>query len=207
MIIYILKGLLIGLVSAIPVGPVLILAIQKSICDGRKAGLSCGLGGTTVDTVWAAVSALTLSAINEIIDKHLQQISLFGGIIVTIIGIAMIFKKVERIEKRQARKYSPKNYFRTMAMGFSNPAALAIMLALFAGFGMDFSQESRLTAILSVAAVAVGSASYWYTITSLIAKLGSRFPFRIIVILSRAAGCIIAGFGIFLFVKSLLPAA
>ena len=46
----IIKGFLVGVAASIPVGPVAILVIQKSLSKGYKAGFVTGLGASVVDT-------------------------------------------------------------------------------------------------------------------------------------------------------------
>jgi threonine/homoserine/homoserine lactone efflux protein len=44
-----LKGILIGFATAVPVGPIGILCIRKTLTDGRLPGLMIGLGAATAD--------------------------------------------------------------------------------------------------------------------------------------------------------------
>ena len=86
---FILKGFLIGIIAAIPIGPVLMLTIQKSVSDGRKAGFSCGLGGTAVDTLCAIISAFALSGIGDYVQSHTTVIELVGGLFIMFVGFNM----------------------------------------------------------------------------------------------------------------------
>ena len=51
-IIFFLKGVVIGLSMAVPVGPIGILCIRRTLMEGRMSGLVSGLGLATADAVY-----------------------------------------------------------------------------------------------------------------------------------------------------------
>ena len=196
---FILKGFLIGIMASIPIGPILMLVIQKSVNEGRKAGFSCGLGATVVDTTCAVIAAFAMSAIGDFVHNHEAIIEIIGGIFIAAIGVNMFRAKVA--EERRKKAYSPKNFVKAMTMGFCNPAALAVMIGFFAIMKMDMSSQPMSIPILAILAVALGSASYWYLISGLVSHIGDKFNYRVIVIVNRIAGAAIFGFGIYLLGK------
>ena len=50
---YVIQGMLIGLVVAVPVGPLGLLCINRSLMLGALAGLASGLGVASADAVAA----------------------------------------------------------------------------------------------------------------------------------------------------------
>ena len=104
-------------------------------------------------------------------------------------------------EGRQRKAYSPKNFVKAITMGFCNPAAMAVMIGFFAIMKMDMSCQPIFIPILSILAVTIGSASYWYLISGLASHIGNKFNFRVIIIVNRIAGAAIFGFGIYLLSK------
>lgn len=200
-IFYILKGFLIGIIVSIPIGPIFILTAQKSINDGRKAGFSCGLGATAVDTTCAIISAFALSALGQIIKEHTSIIEIIGGLFIVLVGANMFRVKIQ--EQRRKKPYSPKNFIKATTMGASNPAAIAVMLAVFTFFKMDMSTQPIMIPVLAILAVAAGSASYWYCLSRALAHLGDRFNFKLLVIVNRIAACAIVIFGLLLIYKGI----
>ena len=198
---FILKGFLIGIIAAIPIGPILMLTIQKSVSDGRKAGFSCGLGGTAVDTLCAIVSAFALSGIGDYVTTHTTVIELIGGLFIIFVGFNMFRSRVAKT--RRKRPYSAKNFVKAFTMGLSNPAAIAVMLALFTFFKMDMRDVPRWIPVVSILALAFGSASYWYCLSRVVAHFGDRFNFKILVIINRIAAIAIFIFGAILLYKGL----
>src|SRR5271170_2342067 len=60
-LVFFLKGIVIGAVIAVPVGPVGILCLRRTIFEGRLAGLVSGLGAATADALFGVVAAFAAS--------------------------------------------------------------------------------------------------------------------------------------------------
>lgn len=198
---FILKGLIIGVIVSIPIGPIMILTVQKSVNDGRKAGFSCGLGATAVDTTWAVVSAFALSAIGDMIARYTAAIETAGGVFIALVGLGMLLTRIEI--KRTKASYSTRNFVKATTMGFSNPAALAVMLAMFAFFKMNMSGQPAAIPVLAIMAVCAGSAGFWYLFSRVVAHFGDKFNFKVLVIINRMAGTGVILFGLYLFLEGI----
>jgi threonine/homoserine/homoserine lactone efflux protein len=88
-----LKGFLVGLCIAAPVGPVGLLCIKTTLQYGRMAGLATGAGAAVADTLWAAVGAFSLVFIMSFLEVHSHEIRLFGGIILLALGAFIILNR------------------------------------------------------------------------------------------------------------------
>lgn len=196
-----MKGLIIGIIVSVPVGPIMMLTIQKCVNDGHKAGFSCGLGATIVDTTCAIVSAFALSAIGKLIENYTAAIEIIGGLFIACVGVNMLLTKIQ--EQRSRKSYSTKNTLKAATMGFSNPAALAVMLAMFATFHMDMSGQPFLIPLFTIIAVAAGSAGYWYMISRIISHFGEKFNFKLLLLINRLAGIGVICFGLYLVLKGI----
>ena len=198
---YILKGFLIGICAAIPLGPVAMLVIQKTLTEGRKAGFSCGLGCSVADCIFACISGLALYTASQFIEKNTFLIQIIGGVILIAGGMIMFFSHIREIKKRD-HSYDPLNFVKAMMMCITNPGALAIMLGLFAFFHMDLSAIPPYLRALSLAMVFCGSVSYWYLFSHAVNRLGYRFPFKLLVTLNRIFGIVVVVCGVVLMVKA-----
>lgn len=200
-LLFILKGFLIGIIAAIPVGPIMMLTIQKSVSDGHKAGFSSALGGTAVDTICAIISAFALSSIGDYVKTHTQLIEIVGGAFVMFVGVNMFCSQVS--EKRRKRPYSTKNFVKAFTMGLSNPAAIAVMLGLFTFFRMDMGDAPRWVPFATIVALACGSACYWYSFSRVAEHFGDKFNYRVLFLINRIAAIAILIFGLILVLKGL----
>ena len=58
MINVIIKGLIIGIFTSIPVGPIAVLCIQRTLNRGKYHGFVTGLGAASSDLAYASLAAL-----------------------------------------------------------------------------------------------------------------------------------------------------
>ena len=139
MMLDILKGLLIGICASVPLGPIAILVLQKSLSEGHRAGFMAGLGACLVDTLYAVIAMFALAFAESFIEDHRILIMVGGGIIVILLGCSMAFKDPFRKmkEEHQTPSYSLKDFFQAVIMGISNPGAIFVIFALFAFFGIQ----------------------------------------------------------------------
>ncbi len=82
-------GFLIGLVVAIPIGPVNLICIRRTLSYGTLAGFLSGLGGALGDGVFASVTAFGLTAISQLIEGYSKPLQLMGGIMLLGFGLTV----------------------------------------------------------------------------------------------------------------------
>ena len=66
-IIIFLKGLVIGFVIAVPLGPIGILCTRRTLTHGRMAGFLSGMGASTADVLYGFIAAFGLTFISDIL--------------------------------------------------------------------------------------------------------------------------------------------
>ena len=132
----------------------------------------------------------------------IMLIALVLAFLVMFVGFNMFRTHVPKT--RRKRPYSAKNFVKAFSMGLSNPAAIAVMLALFTFFKMDMSDVPHWIPVVSILALAFGSACYWYCVSRLVAHLGDRFNFKVLVIINRIAAIAIFIFGAILLYKGIV---
>ena len=60
---FLIKGLLIGLAIAAPLGPIGILCMNRTLDRGPPLGFICGLGAAAADALYALAGTVALAAI------------------------------------------------------------------------------------------------------------------------------------------------
>lgn len=162
-----------------------------------------GLGSAVADTIYAAVGFFTLSVIQDFVDRNQGLIMIAGGVLLAIIGVNMFLKRISfnpDVPVRTPGKLPLLSYaLQSMVSVFSNPAAIAVMMALLASFGL-VSDAIGSPAILVILFVGLGEMLYWWVVTLLLNKF-LKLNERSLNILSKAASVVIMGFAVFLAVK------
>ena len=205
MMLDILKGLLIGICASVPLGPIAILVLQKSLSEGHRAGFMAGLGACLVDTLYAVIAMFALAFAESFIEDHRILIMVGGGIIVVLLGCSMAFKDPFRKMKKehQTPSYSLKDFFQAVIMGISNPGAIFVIFALFAFFGIQLEpHDFRVAPILL--SLSGGSALYWFLFSWAFSRFRKNFKLSTLLWLNRAAGVIVIIIGIALVAEGVL---
>ena len=191
-----LKGIVIGFAMAIPVGPIGLLCIRRSVSDGRLAGCICGLGAATADAVFGAVAGFGLTAITSSLLEHRSWLQLGGGAFLLVIGFATLRARPVMSNGRPASMSSlAAAYVSTLVLTLSNPMTLLSFLGVFAGFGVGAAIHSAWSAGWLVFGVFVGSATWFLVLTGMAVRMGARLERGGLRTVNLLSGLGIAAFG------------
>ena len=200
----VLKGFLTGICASVPLGPIAIYVIQKSLSDGHRSGFLTGLGATTVDTIWATVAVFALALAERFIDSHRVFIYLAGGAVVLAVGASMLFRDpFRKVSPQTNPSYSVGDYLKAVATGFSNPGAIFVMFALLAFFGIELEpHDFRVAPVLL--AVSAGSVTYWFFFSLLFSRLRKKVNLGALLWLNRIMGAMVMIIGFILMAEGLM---
>ena len=205
MIVDILKGFVIGAAAAMPIGPIAILVIQKTMGKGRQAGFVTGLGASIVDTMYAIIALFALAFAQNLIERHENLILLAGGLILSLIGVSMALSNPFRKKRKDDGKsaVSSKDFLQAIAMGVSNPMAIFVMFALFAFFGIAEDTPRDWNVAPIILSVSAGSVTYWFTMTWVFSLFSDKLSLRTLLWISRIMGAIVIIIGLVLLGQGL----
>ena len=82
----ILSGVVMGLIAAVPIGPVNLICIRRSFAFGPLNGFVSGLGAALGDGLFAAIMGFGLTWIAQMIEGYATIIELTGGAIMVWMG-------------------------------------------------------------------------------------------------------------------------
>lgn len=203
----IIKALVIGLAASMPLGPVGIMCIQKTLGKGRLDGFSVGVGAALGDTTYATISLLSIAFIRDFIERNSDVVMLAGGAIIFTIGLKILlsnpFKNVK--QQKDSGSGSIAEAARGFIMTLSNPAALVVMLGLFAYFRLGTGQDYKpLSAVLIILGVLTGTITWWFLLSGAVSKFRKKFKLNQIIAINRISGAIIATLGLISLIKGLV---
>lgn len=231
----IITGWAIGLIAAIPIGPVNLICIRRTIQFGRIHGFVSGLGAALGDGIFACIAAFSLTAISQLIAGYSVPLQIIGGIMLVVIGIRMFFaappsRMVEPygpLSEAQAKACAtngngkngkngtnganckPKSPVRGMATTFAltttNPATFAWFFSGAAGLSGLSDMLSFFQASFWVIGVVLGSATWWLTLTTAVGKMHAMINDKIVLGINRASGLLVTVFGLALLAHVAFP--
>jgi threonine/homoserine/homoserine lactone efflux protein len=189
-------GIIVGLMIAMPVGPVNILCIQRTIEGGWKSGVISGFGAAAADMLYGGVAGFSITLVVQFLIREQFWIRFFGGILLVVIGISYFFKRPEPLSAHNQNRGSAYSDLRsTFLLTLTNPTTVLSFLALLAALGMGNQRQWWLTVFL-VVGIFCGSMAWWIVLSSIVNQFRGRFNDRTLLLMNRLAGLAIGGFGI-----------
>ena len=187
------QGFIIGLSIAVPVGPIGVLCIRRTLTEGRLSGLVTGLGAATGDASYGGVAAFGLSFISSFLIGQQTWLRLIGGAFLVYLG-AQTFRSrpPERAAEAKGEDLLT-NYLSTILLTLTNPLTILMFTAVFSGFGVAIVGLDQ--AAIVTFGVFLGSACWWVVLTLAVGLLRGRFNNRWMRAMNMVSGLIIAGFG------------
>ncbi|HEY1112763.1 MAG TPA: LysE family transporter [Chitinophagaceae bacterium] len=194
-----IKGLTLGLLLSIAVGPVLFSIIKQSINNGWKGGLAFVLGVSMSDVFLAVASNFFTELFTGLIERR-EMIGVIGSTFLISVGIYFLFFKKVKVNEQgtQVLKFRKRDYLKLVLTGFFmnilNPGIIIFWLTASTAFA-DETFNQRIW-IFSVALVMVLATDILKVF--LANRIRQRLTLKNIQFVNRLNGIILIGFGVVL---------
>jgi len=192
----ILSGIKWGILVSIPMGPIGVLCVQRTLNNGRLAGFISGLGAAFADTFFATIAGLGLSFIINFFEKQQVYLLISGGMLLIGLGIKIfITDTIEQFRQKQKKRSIAADFISVFFLTLSNPLTILFFGVVFAG--LDLIDKENTNSIYSVLlGIFSGALLWWFTLSSVVSLLKNRFRLRWLWWFNKIAGIIIVVFGI-----------
>jgi threonine/homoserine/homoserine lactone efflux protein len=189
----------IGFAVAFALGPIGLLVIRRTVDRGWAHGFVSGVGVATADATYAAIAALGLAAVTELLVGIRQPLGIAGGAVLVVMSARSLRTSfpdpVPEAQQEVRRGGGSVAAFATMVgLTLTNPATILSFIALFASIGA--STGGAAGAMLVVAGVFTGSVTWWAILTGAVAGLRARLTPGIVRGLNVGSALAIGAFGI-----------
>jgi threonine/homoserine/homoserine lactone efflux protein len=198
---HLLKGMGIGFAVAVPIGPIAVLCIRRSLSEGPSMGFFTGLGVAVADALYSAVAAFGLTLISDALLRMQFWIGLLGGLLLLWFGCATFRAEPKETSEDSRSAGLITTFFSAFILTLTNPATILTFLALFVGLGVA-EASGVWNALALVGGVFTGSALWWLLLSNGIGLLRNRFTPAWIRTTNRAAGVLISAFGVWALVRT-----
>jgi threonine/homoserine/homoserine lactone efflux protein len=191
-----IKGLLIGIIVAAPMGPVNILCIHRTLTCGRVAGLTAGLGAALGDAAFALVAAFGISVVAAFVEAHEAWFRIPGAVLLLGLGVKLWLSHPHYEQRETNGQGLAKSLVATFLLTVSNPITIAAFLALFVAWGLGSGLD--ITAATEVVlGVLVGSMIWWLALVFIIGHLHRVIEDRHMLLLNRITAAAVVLFGLY----------
>jgi len=203
---YWLNGILVGFIATLPLGPVGILIVQRTLNRGRKIAFYSGLGASLSDIFYASLTGFGMVIITAFLRKHEFLFNIAGSIILLLLGVFIMLSHPERMkpQKTKKRQSLAKYIAGTFMIAFTNPYIVFWYLALFSGFEIVMSIDNLPEALATLSGFLCGDILFWFLLTTLVNLTRSWFNLKVLLYFNRIAGGLIVLFSIGFLIKVLV---
>jgi threonine/homoserine/homoserine lactone efflux protein len=195
----ILKGLALGFVLALSVGPIIFAIIKQSLNNGHRGGFSFVAGVWVSDIILVVVSNMFTSLVSELLE-YKKDIAYGGSTFLIAMGLYFVFfKKVHMTTDAEGNtpRFRKRDMARLFASGFIintlNPGVILFWLGNATVLSVSHSLQERIIIFLVCLLVNM-SADVGKVMMA--GKLRSRLNLRTLSIINKISGTILIGFGI-----------
>ena len=197
----VVQGIIVGLILAVPVGPLSLMCIQRSLSDGRLHGIISGCGVATADSLYATVAFLGLTAISGFILSWQDFFRFFAGLVLIIVGVKIFFTRPGPDGSGSLHGTYTKDYFSMVAIAIANPMTILFLMVTLPGFGFVFGGSSTVSAAEFVAGFFCGSAAWWVFLCGSLGSMRSRISAGNLALINRVSGIFIVCVGAVMLVS------
>jgi threonine/homoserine/homoserine lactone efflux protein len=189
---FFLKGILVGAVIAVPVGPVGVLCVRRTIFEGRLAGLASGLGAATADAIFGIIAGFGLTVVADWILGYENLLRVGGGGYLVYAGGAAFFAKPDTEQHEETDPEGlARDFASTFALSVTNPVTILAFLGIFAALGLSGAAATVLSAAIMVLGVWIGSMLWWLGLSLGIAPFRRSIGTQHLAWISRGSGAIL----------------
>lgn len=194
---FLLKGIVVGIIIAIPVGPVGVLCIRRTILHGRLAGFLSGLGAASADAVFGIIAGCGLTVVSDWLFDYQNWLRIVGAAFLLFIGISAFFHDpLVGTQSQRDPESLLADYASTFALTITNPVTILAFLAIFAGIGFTGEQATLGTAAVLVLGVWFGSLLWWAGLSTGAGLVRLSFKHDHLVWINRGSGGILVLSGV-----------
>jgi len=190
-----IQGIIVGLTLAVPVGPISLVCIHRTVTGGRLHGIFSGLGVATADSLYAAVAFLGLTAVSGLIIDHQTLFRLLTGIALVLVGIQVFRSVPAAVSAGDGQAPYLEDYLSLFAIAAANPLTIIFFITILPGFGVVAQGTTLIAAVPFVAGIFLGSAVWWIILCGSLGSVRSRLSTENLRRINQISGILITGFG------------
>lgn len=197
-----LEGFAIGVAVSVPLGPLGILCIQRTVNKTWKSGFISGLGVATSDTFYAIVAGFSVTMIINFLKQYEVYFKILGACMVILLGLYIFLsnpaKDIQKFRKRGNSYFQ--DYLTAVFLTLSNPLAVFVFLAIFTTYSVVLQTSQLLDAVLIIGGIYLGASSWWFGLTGIAYLFKHKLTINTIWWANKIIGISVILFAVSLFI-------
>jgi threonine/homoserine/homoserine lactone efflux protein len=197
---FLIKGLILGISVAAPVGPIGLLCINRTLNKRFLAGFATGMGAAVADAFYGFVAGFGLTAISSFLLEHKFWIQLAGVIILSYFGVKTMISKsaanTNTINGDGGGLF--KDFLSSFFLTVTNPMTILFFVAAFTGLGIVTDGNNVSDSFIFVSGVLLGSAVWWLFLAGFTSAIKHKVSETVLNGINIFSGLIIIGFALYM---------
>jgi threonine/homoserine/homoserine lactone efflux protein len=192
--IVLLKGILTGFILSLPLGPIGIYCMEKTLVEGEKEGFFSALGMVSVDVIYGILAYLFLNQVEVLILTYETYLKFILGICLIIMGYKKFKSHFEVKEIENEGEGIIKNFFTCFLVTLANPSTVFIFVAIFTALGI-VEDSSKFFSLELGGGIFIGGAFMWFVITYILYHWRKKIEFSTLEKITKSCGLVLLSFG------------
>ena len=192
------KGVFMGILIALPTGPVSFLIIRRMYLFGIRSGMYSVYGSMISDAFYAAVVGFGLRKIQHFLIGISGYAELIAGIALLAIGYKAITEKHADLEQDLKKNHPVKDIVSISFLNLLNPTLVLSFGVIFIGLGMGRSVGDPKLIGTFLIGISSGTLLFWYLLGRWIEKMRKKNHMEAVGKVNRVIGVILFAAGIIL---------
>lgn len=163
------EGYIIGIAVSVPLGPLGMLCIKRTVNKNWKSGFLSGLGIASSDMIYAIVAGFSLTMIINFVQTYEIYFKVLGASMVILLGLYIFLSNPTKDIQKYKRKGSSylQDFLTAFLLTVTNPLPVFIFIAIFTSYSLVLQLSQLFEALLVIGGIFLGAASWWFIMTGL----------------------------------------
>ncbi len=198
------KGIFMGLLIALPSGPVSFLIIRRIYLFGIRTGLYSVIGALVTDIFYIVVVGFGLKTVERFLVMTTGYAEIIAGIIIIVSGYRIMKEREQNIEQEIHHQNPLKNIVSITLLNILNPTLVFSFGALFLAFGMGSSIGNPRDIGTFLIGFITGTIVFWYGFGLLIIRMKTRNQSHRMYIINKGFGVTLLVIGVILLLLAII---
>ena len=195
------KACFIGLMIAIPIGPVALLLIQRTLKVGKLGGFASGLGAAVADGLFGLLAAIGLVTLLSQYGTSRPFLRPLGGLALIIVGAYFFRQKPRVVESEEVLSarflhHYFWDFFSTFFLALMNPGPIVALAAIFAGSDLIPEDPRKIQYAEIASGIFTGSLCWWLFLVGIAQSIKKRLSTTLEHRLLQITGAILISLGL-----------
>ena len=163
------EGFMIGIAVSVPLGPLGMLCIKRTVNKNWKSGFLSGLGIAASDVIYAIIAGFSLTIIINFIRSYEVYFKIFGASMVVILGLYIFMSNPAKDIQKFRRKGTSyiQDFLTAFLLTVTNPLSALVFIAIFTSYSLVLQLSQLFEALLIIGGIFLGCATWWFILTGL----------------------------------------